>query len=51
MNDQLSFIANRRADEAATFQKKVTNIQNSLNLIEQAEEIVGQFANAQSSFV
>ena len=51
MNDQLSFIANRRTDEAATFQKKVTNIQNSLNLIEQAEEIVGQFANAQSSFL
>lgn len=51
MNDQLSFIQSRRTDEAATFAKKVGFLNNALNLIEQAEEIVSQFANAQSSFL
>lgn len=40
MNDQISFITSRRTDEAATFAKKVANLNNALGLIERAEEIV-----------
>ncbi|CAD8106332.1 unnamed protein product [Paramecium primaurelia] len=51
LEDQVEFITTRRNDRAANFNKKVQNINTSLSLIDGAEQIVNEFANASASFI